>query len=65
MSQKVAGLYSASDTAATLGGGFRWYVNPSVALGAQFDVFVWQNDDIGSIYDLSAGTQQLVLQINF
>lgn len=65
VSQKVAGLYSASDTAGMAGGGVRWHINQSIAIGAQIDAYVWQNSDIGSEYDLSAGTQQLYFQITF
>jgi hypothetical protein len=65
ISQKVPGMYSASDTAGMAGGGVRWHINPTFAVGAQIDAYAWQNSDIGSRYDLSAGTQQLVFQISF
>lgn len=63
--QKVAGFYNASDSAGSAGMGVRWHINQSIAVAAQIDAYAWQNDEIGSLYDLSVGTTQLTFQFNF
>jgi len=59
INQKISGFYDEDDNAGAGGIGVRWHINPKFALAAQVDVYVWQNDDIGSAYDLSVGTNQI------
>ena len=65
MSEEVAGFYDENDTAGTAGIGVRWHINPSFAVGIQVDAYVWENDLVGSNYDLSIGTQLLSVQFSF
>lgn len=65
INQNVAGFGSEDDSAATAGLGVRWHINPKIAVAAQIDAYVWQNDFIGSEYDLSVGAQMLSFQVNF
>lgn len=63
--QSVAGFGSEDDSALSGGIGVRWHVTPAFVVGAQIDAFVWENDNLGSGYDLSLATNQLTFQINF
>jgi OOP family OmpA-OmpF porin len=63
--QSVAGFGSDDDSAATLGLGVRWHINPKIAVAIQVDAYVWQNSNIGSEYDLSVGAETLSFQVNF
>ena len=56
---------SEDDSAGTAGIGVRWHINPKIAVAAQIDAYVWQNDFIGSEYDLSVGAEMLSFQVNF
>jgi hypothetical protein len=58
---------SFSDDVTAVGGGLgvRWYVAPNFALSAQTDVFVWEDDSLGSTLDVSAGATQLTVQYVF
>jgi len=62
---EVTGLGDGDETAVTAGIGVRWHINQSFTVGAQIDAYVWQDDDLGSQYDFSVGTNQLSFQIDF
>jgi hypothetical protein len=62
--QSVNGA-SDDDSATTLGLGFRWHINPQIAVAVQVDAYVWNNSGIGSEYDLSVGAEMLSFQVNF
>jgi hypothetical protein len=57
--QEASGFYDEDDNAGSAGIGVRWFINPTFAVAAQIDAYVWQNDDIGDAYDLSVGTNQI------
>ncbi len=65
INQEVSGFGDQDDTGGAAGIGVRWHINQNIAVAAQIDAYVWQNDSIGSIYDLSVATNQLTFQINF
>lgn len=65
INQEVSGFVDTDDTAVTGGVGVRWHINQNVALAGQVDAYVWQNDLIGSAFDLSVGANMLSIQANF
>ena len=62
--QSVSG-FGFDDSAGTAGIGVRWHINPKITVAAQFDAYVWQNDLVGSEYDLSVSAEMLSFQFNF
>ena len=62
---EVPGLSDGEETAGAAGIGVRWHINQSFTVGAHIDAYAWQDDDFGSVYDISVATNQLTFQINF
>jgi len=53
------------ETAAAAGIGVRFSPSPNFAIGIQTDVFVWEEDDFGSTYDIAVGGTALTARFLF
>ena len=61
----IAGIEDVDETAVAGGIGLRYSLTQSFFLSVQTDVYVWEDDSIGTVFDLSVGSTQLALQFIF
>lgn len=52
-------------SAVAVGIGVRYSISQSFSMAAQTDVYVWQDNSLGPVFELSVGGTQLAFQFNF
>ena len=62
---ELEGIEDEDQTAATGGIGVRFSPTPNFAIGIQTDVFVWEEEDFGSTYDIAVGGTALTARFLF
>ena len=62
---ELEGIEDEDQTAATGGIGVRFSPTPNFAIGIQTDVFVWEEEDFGSTYDIAVGGTALTARFIF
>ncbi len=61
----IAGIEDVDETAVAGGIGLRYSLTQTFSMSVQTDVYVWEDDSLGTVHDLSVGGTQLAIQFIF